>query len=209
MKKDFLSALKKLRQLNKERKFNQTLDLIINLKDFDFKRENINVLVLLPHLEKSKKICAFLEKSSIIPHYSITRAELEKITEQEMKSFAEDYDIFIANAKLMPIIAQKFGKILGKFGKMPDPKVGAILMDEKEETISKVVNQLSHAIKVRSKEPSLKIAIGKESMDDEQLAENAETVYNKIFEALPKKKDNIRSIMLKFTMSKPVKIKME
>ncbi len=209
MKNDFLTAIQKLRQLSKERKFEQTVDLIINLKDFDVKRASVNVLVFLPHLSKPKKICAFLEKSSIIPHYTIIKADLEKMSELEMKSFIKDYDFFISSAKLMPILASKFGKVLGPSGKMPDPKIGAVLMFEREEDIGNIVKKLSHAVKVKSKEPSLKISIGKEKMSDENIAENAESVYTKVLEALPNKKENIRSVMLKLTMSKPVKIKQQ
>ena len=47
-------ALKELRK-TKERKFNQTVDLIINLQKFDFKKTPINIFVNVPHKIKDKK----------------------------------------------------------------------------------------------------------------------------------------------------------
>ena len=209
MKEDFLTTIKELRKISIKRKFDQTVDLIINLKDFDVKRESVNLLVMLPYVAKKKKICAFFETASIIPTYAITKKEIERLDEKGIKEFAKDYDIFIASAKLMPTIASKFGRVLGPMGKMPDPKIGAVLPNESDATVTAIVKKLSSSIKIRVKEPSIKLSIGKESMPDEQIAENAQTIYDKMVIALPRKKENIRSVMLKFTMSKPIKIKSE
>lgn len=207
MKQDFLNALNELRKISKKRKFDQTIDLIVNLKNFDLKRESVSLLVLLPHVAKKKKICAFFENPSIIPNYVITKKEIERLDEKTIKDFIKDYDIFIASAKLMPTIAAKFGRVIGPIGKMPDPKIGGVLPNEDEEIVSRIVKKLSSSVKIKTKEASIKISIGKEGMPDEHIAENAWAVYNKLVEALPKKKENIRSVMLKFTMSKPIKIK--
>ena len=53
-------ALTELRK-NKERKFNQTVDLIVNLQKFDVKKSNVNMFVSIPHKVKDKKIAGFLE----------------------------------------------------------------------------------------------------------------------------------------------------
>jgi ribosomal protein L1 len=44
-------------------------------------------------------------------------------------------------------------------------------------------------------------------MEDEKIVENALAVYNTVLAALPKAKENIKSVMLKFTMSKPISVK--
>ncbi len=207
MKEDFLKILDELRKLNIKRKFDQTIDLIINLRDFDVKRENFNVLISLPNVFRKKRICAFFENANIIPTYTITKKEIDRLDEKSIREFAKSYDLFIAVAKLMPTIASKFGKTLGPIGKMPDPKIGAVLPNENEITVTNVVKKLSSSLRIKSKEASIKIAIGKESMSDEQIAENAQVIYNKVLEALPKKKENLKSVMLKFTMSKPLKVK--
>jgi large subunit ribosomal protein L1 len=204
---DFLSTIKELRTINQKRKFDQTVDLIINLKDFDTRKEKVSALIMLPYIFKKKRICAFFENPSIIPTYTITKKEINRLDEKSIKEFAKDYDIFIAVAKLMPVIATKFGRTLGPMGKMPDPKMGAVLPNENDETIEDTIKKLSSSIKIKSKEASIKLSIGKESMPNEQIAENAKVVFNKLLETLPRKKDNVKSVMLKFTMSKPLKVK--
>ena len=66
-------ALKELREL-KERKFSQTVDLIVNLKGLDFRKTNLSFIVSVPNKFKDKKVCAFLnEKNSLVP--TITKPE--------------------------------------------------------------------------------------------------------------------------------------
>jgi len=205
---NFNESLEELRKVSKKRKFDQTVDLIINLKDFDPRRDSLNTFAILPHLSVKKKVAAFLEKPSSHA-YSITKGDLEKIAQTDLKKLIREYDFFIANAKLMPFIAQKFGKVLGIAGKMPDPKMGCVLMQENENAIDDIIEKLSKMVKIKAKEASLKIPVGKESMQNKEIAENAQVAIKTVTEALPKKELNIRSVMLKFTMSKPIKIKLK
>ena len=43
-------------------------------------------------------------------------------------------------------------------------------------------------------------------MKDEEIIENIIAVYNSVLKAVPKDKENIKNIELKFTMTKPQKI---
>ena len=52
----------------------------------------------------------------------------------------------------------------------------------------------------------MKILIGKENMKDDEIADNAIQVYNAVINALPRKKEQIKSTLIKFTMSKPEKV---
>ena len=62
----FLDAIKKLRETDKEIKFDQTVDLLINLKGFDVRREAFNIFIPVPHKIKDKKVAGFLENDSKI-----------------------------------------------------------------------------------------------------------------------------------------------
>jgi len=207
-KEDILEALKELRKSEK-RKFDQTLDLIINLKEFDIKRDSVSIFATIPHMIRKNKICAFLDKESTIFDKVITKREMDVLTPKQIKKIVRNYDFCISLARLMPEIAKKFGRVLGPAGKMPDPKAGCVVMTEDDNTLNKLAKQLENEVKIKSKEPSLKIAIGKESMSDKDLADNVEHVFNAVLVALPRRKENLRSILLKFTMSKPVRIKLE
>jgi len=148
---------------------------------------------------------AFLEKKSNVID-TITKEEFKGYADKvKLKKLIKEYDFFIANAKLMPAVATTFGRTLGPTGKMPSPQMG-ILINEEETTIKDLVAKIDSVIKVRPKETSLKIAIGKQSSKDEEIADNAIKVYDEIFKNLPKKKDNLKSVLIKLTMSKPAKL---
>lgn len=208
MKGKFLNALKKVRSDAVKRGFNQSVDLIINLSDIDLRKTPINVFFSLPNKVREQKICAFLNNASPSVDKSITKGEIGKLDKKEVKKIAEEYDFFIASASLMGMIATTFGKTLGPLGKMPNPKFGGVIMAEEEANIKKAAEKFRNAASLRPKEPSIKISIGKEDFDDEKLAANAEVVYEKLLTALPKNKENVKSVMVKFTMSKPEKLEL-
>lgn len=202
-KNEIVKALVELRK-NEKRKFNQAVDLIVNLKNFDIKRENVNVIVNLPFKFREIKAAAFLNsKSKIID--TITKPEFEGYKGKEAKKLAKSYDFFIAHASLMPAIATSFGRYLGPAGKMPSPQLG-IINKEDDSNIKEVLEKAEKAVKIKTKEPSIKLAIGNEGMKDEEIANNILIVYNAILNALPKKKEQVRSVLIKFTMSKPIKL---
>jgi len=208
---DFLEAIKKLRELESKRigkrKFNQTLDLIVNLKEFDVRKHSFTAFVDLPNKIKDKKIAGFFEKDSNIVKV-VKREEFTRYKEKkDIKKLAKSYDSFIANAKLMPNVATSFGRILGPAGKMPSPQLG-IITNEEEETIKKIIDKINSTAKISVKEPSIKVGVAKESLDDNKILENIQSVYNKIVDSLPKKIDNIRNVKIKFTMGKPVDVKL-
>jgi large subunit ribosomal protein L1 len=200
-------ALAELRK-DKERKFDQTVDLIINLQKFDPRKNSINLVIPVPFKVKDKKICAFLEtESKYIP--TITKVNFKKYSDKkELKKLIKKYDFFVAEAKLMPLVATTFGRVLGPAGKMPSPQLG-ILMEVNEKTIEELKEKINSSMKIRTKEASVKLPIGKQSMKDEELIENILAVYNTLIKELPRSKENIKNIEIKFTMTKPQKIKLK
>jgi len=203
---DFLTAIKELRQTEK-RKFEQTVDLIVNLKNYDLRIKPINLFVEMPHMFQKNKICAFLEADNKDVDRVITKLEIPKINDKkEVKQIARDYDFFIASIKLMPQIATSFGKTLGPLGKMPNPKFGGVITKEEPSVIRDTISKLKNMVGIRPKELSIKLAVGKENMKDEEINENINAVYNALLTAVTK--ENIKSMMIKLTMSKPVKLKL-
>ena len=210
-KEGFIKALEEVRKFesgkHKKVGFDQTVDLIINLKDFDIKRNSVNLFVALPHKIKQKKVAAFFEKKSNFID-TITRTEFDDFKDKKkLKMLIRNYDFFIANAKLMPAVATTFGRVLGPASKMPTPQMG-VLVNEDENSIKAVVAKINSGVRVKTKEPTIKVSIGKQSDKDADLAENALTIYNEVFKALPKQKENLRSVLVKFTMSKPSKVEL-
>ncbi|MFH1608094.1 MAG: hypothetical protein ABIA78_03090 [archaeon] len=204
LNEQFKKALAELRK-GKERKFNQTVDLIINLQKFEVKKTSINLFVSIPHKIKDKKIAGFLETKNANVD-TITLDKFKKYSDKkELKKLVKRYDFFIAQASLMPKVATTFGRVLGPVGKMPSPQLG-IIVNAEDKLIQELKKKINTSVKVRVKEPSIKLPVGKQDMKDEEIIENIITLYNAILNELPKEKDNVKNIELKFTMSKPVKI---
>ena len=198
------NALVELRK-GKERKFDQTVDLIVNLQKFDVKKNSMNLFISLPNKIKDKKVCGFFDsKNKNID--TVTLDEFKKYKDKkELKKIVEKYDFFIAQGSLMPKVATTFGRVLGPAGKMPSPQLG-IILNADDKTIGELKEKINTSLKIRTKEASIKIPIGKQSMQDEKIIENILSVYNALIKELPRDKENIKNIELKFTMTKPVKI---
>jgi len=211
-KEKIKKALEELKK-TKERKFKQKYDLIITLKHIDLKKDPIDFFAVLPH-KKGKKIsvCALVgpelaEKAKEACDEIIREKDFDVYKEDQKKAkhLARKHEYFIAQANLMPKIATIFGKILGPLGKMPNPKAGGVLPPNGD--VKAAVNNLQKTIKVSAKGmPAIQAIIGSEEMKEEEIIDNVIAVYNNLVKNLPNDEQNIQKILLKKTMSKPVKI---
>jgi len=208
IEQSFTKAIEALKaDKSKEIKFDQTVDLIINLKEFDVRRQAFNLFIQVPNKIKDKKIGGFFEKDSKVVN-TIKKVDFGRYKEKkDIRKLIKGYDFFIANAKLMPAVATSFGRVLGPVGKMPSPQLG-ILPNEEDVMVEALVNKINSTARIRVKEPSIKVSIGKQSMDVKKIVQNALTVYKKVLDTLPRKIDNVKNVKIKFTMSKPVNVEL-
>ncbi len=214
-KETFTEGIKKAREQSKKRKFIQTFELIINLKDLNLKKsENqVETWIQLPYskgkpikigcfigpelTEQAKDACDTTVMQNNFPLYFKDKKKIKKL--------AEAHDFFIGQANIMPDIAKTFGRILGTRGKMPNPKAGCVVPPN--ANLKALIEKLRKTIKVKAKtQATIKTMIGNEEMKDEEIADNILTVYNNVSHVLPKEKNNIKNILIKTTMGKPVKI---
>ena len=191
--------IKQLREHSKKRNFIQTFDLIINLKNINLKNpENkISKELVLPHGRgKEIKICIIGEKEQI------NRKKLEELARNKKaaKAFSKKYDFFLAEAPLMPIVGKTIGRFLGPKGKMPKPIAPNV---DKAKLIELAKKSVRISVKT---EPTIKCPVGTEQMEDEKIEENIKFVLKNVESMLPKGKSQIKDILLKLTMSKPVKL---
>ena len=204
IKEQIKKALTELRK-EKQRKFDQTVDLIVNLQKFDIKKNQVNIFTNVPHKIKDKKIVGFLETKNKNVE-TITEDEFKKYSDKkELKKLGKRSDFFIAQGSLMPKVASIFGRVLGPAGKMPSPQLG-IIVNTDDRTISELKERINNSMRIRTKEPSIKLCIGKQSMKDEEIIDNIMTIYNAILKELPRQKENIKKVEIKFSMTKPQKI---
>ncbi len=202
-----METIKAIQELRKEkkRKFDQSVDLVMNLKNFDVRREALNTFVFVPH-GIDKKIAAFFAKRNSKVD-TITEEDYVKYKElKDIKKLAKKYDMFMAAAPLMGKVATKFGRVFGPMNKMPSPLAG-IVPTESDELVEKMLDKMRKAIRVKNKEMSIKVRVGKESMSDEDLAENVDEAVKELTKKLPKGVDNVKDVLVKFTMSKAVVVK--
>lgn len=196
-------ALAELRK-EKKRKFVQTVDLVMNLKNFDVRKEALNTFVTIPH-PKEKKLAAFFTKRSKLID-TITEEDFVKYKEmKDMKKLAKKYDAFIAVAPMMGKVATKFGRVFGPMNRMPSPQAG-IIVKEDEETVKGMIDKMNKSLRVKNKEMAIKLAVGKEDMSDEDIEENIKAAIKGLEKVLPRGKDNVKEVLIKFTMTKPMKI---
>jgi len=200
-------ALEELRK-NEKRKFEQSIDLIINLKGVNPKKESISTIVSIPHKIKDKKVCAFFDTPSSVVK-TIQKLDFPKYKDKKsLKKLAKEFDFFIASAPLMPAVATTFGKVLGPSGKMPSPQLGVVAKED-DASVKQLLEKINKSIKIRVMEPCVKLAVAKENMKDEEIIENIMAVYNGLVNVLPTKKENVKNVMIKLTMSKPIKVEIK
>ena len=205
-----VEVIKQVKESDKTRKFQQSIELILVFKDIDVKKGfAINETIQLPKkMSKSASVCIIaagdlgIQAKNAKADRVMNEAELIQLgkNKRESRKVINKYDFFLADTKLMPTVGKVLGQLLGPRGKMPTPipfnaPVEALL--ERFRTSVKV--------KVRGS-LSLSCKIGEESMEDTDLAANANTVAAAIEKKLPNGDKNIRKIMIKTTMGKAVKL---
>ena len=196
--------IKKLKE--NKRGFTQTFDLVINVSNLDLKKpENrIRDRIKIPHKIKERRICfivdSLLTKAKETGKKVLTKNELD-FDKKEGKKIAKEYDFFVVEATLMPIVAKTLGKYIGPRNKLliPIPPVA--------KNLSGVVGDLEKTISVNLvKNPVIQVPIGTDKLKDEELIENFNATYDKLKENIEGKKGMINSVYLKLTMSKPIKL---
>ena len=203
--KQIQTAIKKAREASRKRKFNQTFDLIVNLKSIDLKKNKVEMFVGL-HYDKGKKtkVCALVgpelhDQAKEACDHAIVSGDFEKLDKKKIKELAKTYDFFIAQATIMPKIAQTFGRVFGPLGKMPNPKAGCVVPPT--ANLKPLYERLQKLVKVSApKQPVVQCAIGMENLDDAVIADNYLTIYKALITNLPNRENNIKKGFIKLTM---------
>jgi large subunit ribosomal protein L1 len=112
----------------------------------------------------------------------------------------KDYDIFVAEAPLMPTVGRVAGPILGPRGKMPVPV-------PPQAPIEAILEREKRTIVLRSRDKLfVKCIVGRESMENEIIAENIEAVMDNLARSLKRGMGNVQSVFVKLTMGPAVKL---
>jgi len=211
-KEAITEAVEKAKGTSKKRMFKQSVDLVLSLHDVDLKKpENrINELVEIPNAFRKKKVCVVatgelaLKAEKAGADRVLGKEGLEAFSndKKSAKKLVDEFDFFLAEAPLMPLIGKTLGAVLGPAGKMPTPIPPRAPVKELIEKYGKMVQ-----IRVWN-QPNFQTSIGTEDMSSEKIAENIISVMVKLEEKLKKGIKNVRSAKIKVTMGKPVEIKL-
>ena len=211
--KNLLAAVKEVKSNSNDRKFTQSIELAINLQNIDMKKPEgrIQERIELPHSAgKEMKVCVIAtgematKAKTAGASLVIEKAALEALMadKKKQKDIAKEYDLFIAEAPLMPLVGKSLGASLGPRGKMPTPVPPNANIEEQIEKNRNVV-----FVRMRG-QPVIQCRIGNESMKDEELAENVQAVVRRIEGKLKRGIKNFRSVYLKTSMGSSIKVAM-
>lgn len=193
-------------------KFDATLDLAFKLNlDVRQADQQLRGSVSLPNgTGKSVKVLAVTDDAeqqkiakSAGAEQVITGAELNEV----LSATKFDFEIIVTDPKMMPVLG-RFGKVLGPKGLMPNPKTGTVTPQ-----VGKAVEEIKKgkANYRTDKNGVVHTIIGKKSMDDKKLLENADVVVETIKKLKPSvvKGAYMQTLTLATTMGPAIKIKLE
>jgi large subunit ribosomal protein L1 len=124
----------------------------------------------------------------------------EKLIEQVQKQGDADFDVLIAEPKLMPKVA-KLGPILGPRGLMPSHKTNTITENPKE--LKEKLESGAVNFKTERKAPLLHLTIGKISFGKKKLLENLKAAIKGI------NKHNIKKAVITSTHAPGIKLDLQ
>lgn len=163
-------------------KFDATVELHVKISTKE--KNPIRGLVVLPGgVAKEKKI------------KEVTEANIDDAI-AEIKAGKIDFDLLIADIKVMPKLAQ-LAKVLGPKGLMPSPKAGTAVED-----VKKAAEELKGGkVEYRADKTNIvHIALGKVSFGDERIRKN----YDAVIAVMPARR--IDSIFLTTSMGPSIKV---
>ena len=197
----------------KKRKFQETIDLQIGLKDYDpNKDKRFAGSVKLPHIPRPHlKVCVIADAAHIDKckkdgiDYIEADALSKKIDKtdkkaKELKKWAGKYKMLFVSESLIKQIPKLGGPFLTRWGKFP------IVIKTTDDVKSKIDENLSSVKFQLKKVLCLGVAIGHDGMTEDQIRQNLIISINYLVSLLKKGWNNVKSLYIRTTMGKPVKI---
>lgn len=192
-----------------KRNFCETVELQIGLKNYDPQRDKrFAGAIRLPNTPcPTLKVCILGDEQHCDQAKSLglefrSVEDLKKLNKgkKEVKKLAKQYDAFLASESVIKQIPRLLGPGLNKAGKFPSPISHADDMAAK-------VEELKATIKFQLKKVlCLGTAIGHVSMSEDQLVTNTMMSVNFLVSLLKKNWQNVKSLFIKSTMGKPVRL---
>jgi large subunit ribosomal protein L1 len=204
-------AIADMKGKTEKRKFSQSVELAVKLRELDLKRpeSRINESLELPTpASKNVKVAVIaggdlaVRAKNAGADLVIGKDELDRMgrEKKEARKLAQNYDFFVAEAPLMPQVGKSLGQMLGPRGKMPTPVPPTAPIDE-------VIKRQRRNVRLKMKDqPVIQVKVGTEDMPDDVLVQNIQTVISRLESKLEKGQKNISAVSVKTTMGPLVKV---
>merc|ERR1712206_50153 len=193
----------------KKRKFTETIDLQIGLKNYDPQKDKrFSGTIKLKHIPKPKySVCIFGDqqhcdeaKAKGLPFMSAEDLKKLNKDKKKVKKLAKKYDAFMASESLIKQIPRLLGPGLNKAGKFPT------MLTHQDDMVGKT-NDIKAMVKFQMKKVlCLNVAVGNVSMTEDQVVQNLNLSINFLVSLLKKNWQNVKSLNIKSTMGKPQRI---
>ncbi|MES2729132.1 MAG: 50S ribosomal protein L1 [Pseudomonadota bacterium] len=196
-----------LQAASKSRKFDETVEIAINLGvDPRQSDQNVRGVIVLPHGTGAKLRVAVFAKDAKADEAKAAGADIVGAEDLVDKINAGEiaFDRCIATPDMMGLVG-RVAKVLGPRGLMPNPKLGTVTPDVKKA----VQDAKSGSVEFRAEKAGIVHAgIGKASFDAKKLVENTKALIDAIQKARPSgaKGTYLQKITLTSTMGPGVKI---
>ncbi|KAI9622964.1 hypothetical protein H4Q26_014907 [Puccinia striiformis f. sp. tritici PST-130] len=181
----------------KKRKFTETVELQIGLKNYDPQRDKrFSGSIKLSHVPRPR----MTSKQIDLEYMSVD--DLKKLNKNKklVKKLAKKYDAFLASDALIKQIPRLLGPGLSKAGKFPTPVSAA-------DDLTNKVTDIKSTIKFQLKKVlCLGVAVGHVEMTEDQLLGNTMLAINFLVSLLKKNWQNVKSLHLKATMGAPARL---
>jgi large subunit ribosomal protein L10Ae len=194
---------------DKQRKFLETIELQIGLKNYDPQKDKrFSGSIRLPHVPRPKmKICVIgdalhADQAKQSGFDCVTADDMKKWNKNKkiIKNFAKKYDAFLSSEALIKTIPRLLGPGLNKAGKFPT------LVTHSESLTSKA-DEVRSTIKFQLKKVlCMGVAVGHVNMTEQEIIQNVTMAVNFLVSLLKKNWQNVRSLYIKSTMGKPIRL---
>jgi len=194
---------------DKKRKFVETVELQIGLKDYDTQRDKrFSGTVKLQHVPRPRmKVCVLGDavhceqaQKQDMPFKSVD--DLKKLNKNKkmVKKLARSFDAFMASQALIPQIPRLLGPGLNKAGKFPT-------MITHSDDIGDKANDIRSTVKFQLKKVlCMGVAIGNVQMTPDELRQNSLMSINFLVSLLKKNWNNVKTLHIKSTMGPPQRV---
>ncbi len=204
--KELEKAVKAAIEKAPTRKFLESVDVTIVLRDVDLKgpEGRIREIVELPHpIHKDVKICVVADGEMALAAQRlgvnvITREELQNMDKKRAKKIASECDWVLVKVDLMGLTGKVLGPALGPRGKAPVPV-------PPNAPIQNIIEKYKRSVNLRvRRQPQVMCRVGTRDMKVEELVENINAVLSALERKLPNPQHQISKVIVKTTMGPPI-----